>query len=135
MNNKIEISTIFASNRQDVGNSEALINPFKIIPTPYMPSLITMTVTFIITGLNDKIPHTFKVVVKHKESGTVIYESKPQKFVYVDPYNTVVNVFLDNAKFGQNDGGVYNADIYIDDVKHEQKISGGDYFTIIKTKK
>lgn len=135
MDNSIEISTIFSSNRQNINNSQALINPFKIIPTPYMPSLITMSITFIITGLNDQIPHTFDVVVKHKESGTVIYESKPQKFVYVDPYNTVVNVFLDNAKFGQEDGGVYNADIYIDDAKHEQKTSGGDYFTIVKTKK
>ena len=134
MTTKIESSTYFSRVIQPAPNGLALVNPFRVIATPFMPTLITLGITFIITGLNNDPDQTFQVKLIRKDNGDSIFESREEKLAHVDPYNTVININLDNAQFKQTDGGDYEATIEIKNKDKEQIFLGKGTFTIIKTK-
>lgn len=133
MKNKIEASVYFSTGIQQTVNGPALSSPFRVIPTPFMPTLLSMAITFIITGLDNKTENTFQVTLRRKDSQKIIYQSKEEKFKYSNPYNTVVNIVLDNTQFNQTTGGDYEAVIEIKD-NEELIFKDKGIFTIIKTK-
>lgn len=134
MTNKIESSTYFSRIIQPSANGIALTNPFRVIATPYMPTLMTMGITFIITGLDNKPGQTFQAKLIRKDNGAIVFKSKVEKLSHVDPYNTVININLDNARFNQTNGGDYEATIEIKNNDNEQIFLGKGTFTVIKTK-
>ncbi len=133
MTNNIKSSIYFSRVVQSTGNGIALTNPFRVIVTPFMPTLLTIGITFIITGLDNNLSQTFQVELKSKDSGVIIYKSKEQKFTYIDPYNTIITINLDSAQFNQTTGGDYEVSIEIRNNDKEQIFLGKETLTIIKT--
>ncbi|MCO6528641.1 MAG: hypothetical protein J6565_07630 [Lactobacillus sp.] len=133
MAKNIESSTYFSSGIQPAANGVSLLNPIRVIPTPFMPTLITMGITFIISGLNNEPGQTYQVELKRKDSGEIIFRSKKESLRNVNPHNTVINVNLENAQFKQKNGGDYEATIEIKNENSEQIFLGKGTFSIIKT--
>lgn len=134
MTKNIESSTYFSNSIQPVVNGLALANPIRVISTPFMPTLITMGITFIITGLENEPGQTYQITLRRKDSGEIILQTKKENLKYTNPYNTVININLENTQFNQKTGGDYEAAIEIKDKNDEQIYLGKGTFSIIKTK-
>lgn len=98
-----------------------------------MPTLLSLGITFIITGLDNEPGKTFQVTLKRKDNEDIIFKSDIEKIDLIDPYNTVINFNFANAKFYQTTGGDYEASIEIKNNDKEQIFLGKETFAIIET--
>ena len=133
MTSNIKSSIYFSRSIQPDPSGIALTNPFRVITTPFMPTLLSLGITFIITGLDNEPGKTFQVTLKRKDNEDIIFKSDIEKIDLIDPYNTVINFNFANAKFYQTTGGDYEASIEIKNNDKEQIFLGKETFAIIET--
>lgn len=133
MTNNIKSSIYFSHSIQPDSSGIALTNPFRVLTTPFMPTLLSLGITFIITGLDDKPGKTFQVTLKRKDNEDIVFKSDVEKMEHIDPYNTVINFNFANVEFSQTTGGDYEASIEIKNKDKEQIFLGKETFAVIET--
>lgn len=132
-NKEIIIKTIFSNRINEFNGQMDISNPFNVIQTPYLPTMIALNVTFIITGLDIKKSYYYEITITSEKEKTKIFDSKPHKMHYVNPYNTVVNAVLNNLKIEQKTSGKFKANIKILNMDKKMIVESGDTFLLIKS--
>lgn len=132
-NKEIIIKTIFSNRINEFNGQMDISNPFNVIQTPYLPTMIALNVTFIITGLDIKKSYYYEITITSEKEKTKIFDSKPHKMQYVNPYNTVVNAVLNNLKIEQKTSGKFKANIKILNMDKKMIVESGDTFLLIKS--
>lgn len=133
MEDTIRIKTIFSNGIDNGGpHNQALRNPFIVLKTPFLPTLISISVTFIISGLKNNEDYFASAKVIRCDSNEPIFESKKYPIKSVNEFNTVVNLTLENAKVDQKESGDYKATITIFDNDQNEVKKDGDTFKLLK---
>lgn len=132
---EIIIKTIFSNRVNEYNGRMDISNPFNVIQTPYLPTMIALDVTFIITGLDIKKSYYYEITITSEKEKTKIFDSKPQKMQYFNPYNTVVNAVLNNLKIEQKTSGKFKANIKILNMDKKMIVESGDFFLLLKSEK
>lgn len=134
-NKEIIIKTIFSNRINEFNGQMDISNPFNVIQTPYLPTMIALNVTFIITGLESNKSYYYEVTITSEKNKAKIFDTKLQSMQYVNQYNTVVNAVLNNLKIDQKTGGRFKANIKILNMNKEKIVESGDFFLLLKSEK
>lgn len=129
---EIIIKTIFSNRINESNGQMDMTNPFNVIQTPYLPTMVALSVTFIITGLDRKKSYYYDITITSEKEKNKIMDTKLQKMEYVNPYNTVVSAVLNNLKINQKTGGKFKASIEILNMDKKKVAEGGDSFLLLK---
>lgn len=134
MEDTIRIKTVFSREIKDNGpHNQSLMNPFIVITTPFMPTLISISVTFIISGLKTNGSYFVSVEFNRCDSNDIIFKSKKFLIDNANKSNTIVNFALNNAEIKQTESGDYKATITIFDQDKKELKTDGDTFKLVKT--
>lgn len=130
MSNNIKVKMIVAQDIQTQQNNgqqqQVVINPIQVLRTPYIPTMLSIGVVFVVSGLNPKIQHTFSIAIKPKDNGKSIFESgKAQSIPNINPDNFVLSANLSNINVEIE--GEYVGILTIDETEYD------DSFFIYKT--
>lgn len=119
MIDKVDVDIIISQGIQVQQNGmqqqQLIINPTKVIRSPYIPTALSLTITFVIVGLKNGESHHLKVSIKHIETGYVAFSNDSDATAPTGTDNMVINADLKNIGFEHE--GEYEASLYIDGKK------------------
>ena len=114
---EVEVGITIAQSvqTQQVGmqQQQTIINPVKIIRSPYIPSALSLAISCVIIGLDQHVEHTFKIKIENNSTKELVFSSSQNQLnANPDTDNVVINADLKNIGF-PNDGK-YNTIIEVD---------------------
>lgn len=125
---QIIVSQGLENNHNGSQQQQAIINPLKVVRTPYIPTSLSLAFTFIIIGLDKTKRHGIQVIIKHELTGKKVFNSTRTETM---PLNTIDNMVIsvDLKNVGFEKSGKYVSTILIDGKEYS------DHFYVFQTSK
>lgn len=120
---KIIISQGVQNQQNGLQQQQMILNPMTIIRSPYIPSALSLAVTFVVAWLDTKQQHDIEVTITNEKNDKRIFTSgKGKTNIVNDSDNMIINADLKNLGFEEEgkylasiniDGTVYSEDFYV----------------------